>query len=243
MKLRRWSLPLRTDNARRPWGLGRMGGNMKWTSAPPPQRSRRWSPQVRRIGNSTIIIVLLCKQDCTPSRHYINFVFGLSQPLAARPTAYHLIKDKYKYPSFTSVRLGIESLGYNTNHLFFRRVRSFPRSVGECWKKTKKCIFLGASEASQEKSACGPLHPPHVDIQKKKKKCIFQARAKLPKKRRRVVNVDVSEVRRNRNRTRNGASKISKLGIGTKLGMGFGLGDHKYYSVSAYFFCYLHTWV
>ena len=86
---------------------------MKWTSAPPLQRSRRWSPQVPRIGNSTIIIVLLCKQDCTPSRH---FVFGLSQPLAARRSAYHLIKDKYKYPSFTSVRLGIEALGYNSLH-------------------------------------------------------------------------------------------------------------------------------
>ena len=65
-----------------PMGLGRMGGNMNnsmWTSAHPLQKSRRWPTQVPRIGNSTIIIVLLCKQDCTPSRHYINFVFGLSQ--------------------------------------------------------------------------------------------------------------------------------------------------------------------
>ena len=47
-----------------------------------------------------------------------------------------------------------------------------------------------------------------------------QARAKLPKKRRRVVNVDVSEVRRNRNRNRPGNAKLSmsKLGMGSKLG-------------------------
>ena len=47
-----------------------------------------------------------------------------------------------------------------------------------------------------------------------------QARAKLPKKRRRVVNVDVSEVRRNRNRSRAGTTKLSmpKLGMGSKLG-------------------------
>ncbi|XP_023337974.1 potassium voltage-gated channel protein Shaw [Eurytemora carolleeae] len=48
-----------------------------------------------------------------------------------------------------------------------------------------------------------------------------QARAKLPKKRRRVVNVDVSEVRRNRNRStsRSVTSKLnmSKLGMGSKL--------------------------
>ena len=40
-----------------------------------------------------------------------------------------------------------------------------------------------------------------------------QARAKLPKKRRRVVNVDVSEARKNRNRL-----AMPKLGMGTKLG-------------------------
>ena len=41
----------------------------------------------------------------------------------------------------------------------------------------------------------------------------FQARAKLPKKRRRVVNVDVSEVRKNRNKL-----SIPKLGVGSKFG-------------------------
>ena len=40
-----------------------------------------------------------------------------------------------------------------------------------------------------------------------------QARAKLPKKRRRVVNVDVSEARKNRTRL-----SIPKLGMGSKLG-------------------------
>ena len=61
-------------------GLAGWGEIWSGPARPPPlQRSRRWSPQVPRIGNSTIIIVLLCKQDCTPSRHYINFVFGLSQ--------------------------------------------------------------------------------------------------------------------------------------------------------------------
>merc|ERR1719220_1143757 len=42
-----------------------------------------------------------------------------------------------------------------------------------------------------------------------------QARAKLPKKRRRVINVDVSEVRKNRTRL-----SIPKLGVGSKLGDG-----------------------
>ena len=42
---------------------------------------------------------------------------------------------------------------------------------------------------------------------------IIQARAKLPKKRRRVINVDVSEVRKNRTRL-----SIPKLGVGSKLG-------------------------
>ena len=40
-----------------------------------------------------------------------------------------------------------------------------------------------------------------------------QARAKLPKKRRRVVNVDVSEARKKRTKL-----SIPKLGMGTKLG-------------------------
>ena len=42
---------------------------------------------------------------------------------------------------------------------------------------------------------------------------IIQARAKLPKKRRRVINVDVSEVRKNRTRL-----SIPKLGVASKLG-------------------------
>ena len=50
------------------------------------------------------IIVLLCKQDCTPSRHYISFVFGLSQH-TARPSSN---KDKYKFPLSSSVSLGIK---------------------------------------------------------------------------------------------------------------------------------------
>jgi len=45
-----------------------------------------------------------------------------------------------------------------------------------------------------------------------------QARAKLPKKRRRVVNVEMSEVRRNRNQSRGGTTKISLPKIGSKLG-------------------------
>ena len=40
-----------------------------------------------------------------------------------------------------------------------------------------------------------------------------QARAKLPKKRRRVVNVDVSEARKNRTKL-----SMPKLGMGSKLG-------------------------
>ena len=52
------------------------------------------------------------------------------------------------------------------------------------------------------------------------KKKLFKARAKLPKKRRRVVNVDVSEVRRNRTQSRGGLGKLNmgKLGMSTKLG-------------------------
>ena len=42
---------------------------------------------------------------------------------------------------------------------------------------------------------------------------LLQARAKLPKKRRRVVHVDVSEVRKNRNKL-----SIPKLGVGSKFG-------------------------
>jgi len=47
-----------------------------------------------------------------------------------------------------------------------------------------------------------------------------QARAKLPKKRRRVVHVDVSEVRKNRNKL-----SIPKLGVGSKFGDGLTSGS------------------
>ena len=49
-----------------------------------------------------------------------------------------------------------------------------------------------------------------------------QARAKLPKKRRRVVNVDLPQAATNRNRTRgaggSGGPKGGKSGMGQKMG-------------------------
>ena len=48
-----------------------------------------------------------------------------------------------------------------------------------------------------------------------------QARAKLPKKRRRVVNLAVSEARKNRNKSRSTTKlSLTRLGMGNKLGKG-----------------------
>ena len=67
---------------------GLAGWGEIWSGpAPPLLREAGDGLHKFREFNSTVIIVLLCKQDCTFSRHYINFVFGLSQPLAARPSS------------------------------------------------------------------------------------------------------------------------------------------------------------
>ena len=65
-----------------PMGLGRMGGSMKTTPcgpAPPSSEKPAMAYTSSENWQKYDIIVLLCKQDCTPSRHYISFVFGLSQ--------------------------------------------------------------------------------------------------------------------------------------------------------------------
>ena len=74
------------------------------------------------------------------------------------------------------------------------------------------CLFLSVSDLWHSQGL-------YIDPGHSTKYCV-QARAKLPKKRRRVVNVDVSEVRRNRNRTRTGTGKLTmgKLGMSGKLG-------------------------
>ena len=81
---------------------------------PPLQRSRRWPTQVLASSSENwqkyIVIVLLCKQDCTPSRDYTYKLQIWSETaLAAQPSPN---KDKHRFPLSSSFSMGIRALGY-----------------------------------------------------------------------------------------------------------------------------------